>query len=614
MLRRLPALSRYLRRCAVMAVGMAVLIVAQAAALAGAATAAVSDGFASPAMVTALTWFVAAVIARSVLSWLQGVVAARAAEEVKFDLRHRLLTAAHPGWRGGRHAGETITLITRGIDGLDAYLTGYLPQLCLAATVPVTIVGVLAWNDVASAIVVVVTIPLMPIFGILIGWHTKARTEHRWSRLNRLGGHFLDAIAGLATSRVFGRAGQAAIEVREVADRYRTATMGTLKVAFLSALALELVAAVSVALVAVPIGLQLLSGTMSLYVAFLVLLLVPDVYLPLRAVGTGFHAAAEGLAACRNAFELTETDEDRPMESTGDRADETPSEPAVDRGRPAAQSRGYPQEPSGGLDTTRVTTATVKTGAEVGGPHDAASAAALLAFENVDVTYPGREEPALRGFSARVARGDTVAIVGPSGAGKSTIITSILGFAPVTSGEISLAPLGRMSGQRRGTEPLPEAWLHAIAWVPQRPHLFAMSVADNIRLGQPDADADQVRAAADAAFASEFIAELPEGFDTRLGDAGFGLSAGQCRRIALARAFLRIHRLDCPLILLDEPTASLDAHSEARVAEATAELIAGRTALLVAHRAALVSTAEHVWRIVDGRLTADTRSTAGVGT
>ena len=646
MLRRLPSLARYLRRCGLLAAVAAALIVAQAAALAKAVSAAVLDGFASPGMIDGLIWFAVAATARSVLAWIQNAAAAHASAEVKTSLRKRLFAAARPGWRGGQRTGEAITLITRGVDGLDTYITGYLPQLCLAATVPVTAIAVLAWNDAASAVVVLLTVPLMPIFGILIGWHTKAKTEQQWSRLHRLGGHFLDAVAGLSTSRVFGRAGRAAAEVRDIADRYRGATMNTLKIAFLSALALELIAALSVALVAVPIGLQLLNGTMNLYTAFFVLLLVPEVYVPLRSMGSQFHAAAEGLAACRSAFALTDNSEDDPMDlHNRQHASSAEKEPggAETVGQPTpglAPADGYPQadgdtqtdigpprQPTPPaddrarplkttLDKPYVTSDTIQIGAEVGGPRTSrVTGSPFLTFDNVSVTYPGRSTRALTGLSAVVERGSTVALVGPSGAGKSTVLRAVLGFAPVDDGDVELASSGRIRDHRKPSDrALPDAWLGSMAWVPQRPHLFAMSVADNIRLGQPNADAAAVRAAADAAFATEFVNELPDGFDTRLGDAGFGLSAGQCRRIALARAFLRIHVLDCRLVLLDEPTAGLDLYSEARIAEATAGLLAGRTALVVAHRTAMVESADEVWRIVDGRLrSVDVKATVEVG-
>ena len=546
LLRRVPSLRRGLLVTAGFATATAAAIVAQAVALSFVLVA----GIAGELDAAALIFAAAAFAVRALLAWGQQASAARTAAAVKLRLRTEVLDATghrRPLWN--KRAGEAVTLITRGVDGLDAYITGYLPQLFLAATVPVTILVVLAFNDLASLAVIAITVPLIPVFGILIGWHTKSKTEKQWRTLSRLGGHFLDTVSGLATLRVFGRATAAAKAVAGTADRYRRATMETLRVAFLSALVLELVATVSVALVAVPVGLRLLEGGMDLRTAFLVLLLAPEVYLPLRAVGTQFHAAAEGMEATGEALSL--------VDEAGEES-------------PAADAAESPQDIDG------------------------------LQFDGVTVAYPDRGQPAVDNLSGLVREGEVLALVGPSGTGKTTLLNVAMGFVAPAAGSV-----------RWGAGELPSTdlgqWRRRIAWVPQRPHLFAAGLADNIRLGQPDAGLDEVVAAADAAHATEFIDALPDGYDTLLGQDGFGLSAGQSRRIALARAFLRLRRLDCPLVLLDEPTASLDSVSEALVAEATVKLLRGRTAIIVAHRPALVALADRVWRLEAGRLTTDTR-------
>ncbi|ADD40736.1 ABC transporter transmembrane domain-containing protein [Stackebrandtia nassauensis] len=665
LLRRVPTLRRGLTATGIFAVASAAAIVAQAVAL----SFVLVSGVAGELDTTALAFTAAAFAARALLAWGQQVTSARAAAAVKEQLRSDVLGATgrrRPLWNN--RAGEAVTLITRGVDGLDAYITGYLPQLCLAATVPVTILIVLAFNDWASLIVIAITLPLIPIFGVLIGWHTKSKTEKQWRTLSRLGGHFLDTVSGLSTLRIFGRAGSAAKSVADTADRYRRATMETLRVAFLSALVLELVATVSVALVAVPIGLRLLEGGMDLRTAFLVLLLAPEVYLPLRAVGTQFHAAAEGMEATKEALSLVDeaAAEDSPAaegvatETSSDLKAATAKDSPVPEGVAAegrsSQAAKYPQaavcpqEMSVTLDSSSVGPTTVKSGEEDGGP----LGLGWLELAGLTVCYPGRDVPALDGVSARAIAGETVALVGPSGAGKTTLLNVLLGFVVPSTGGVRWAgtkPLSanetaassgetarwgtadtnaergggeiargavanrggvgedRVDGDAAGGVELAtadiDAWRRRIAWVPQRPHLFAASLADNIRLGQPDASLAEVVAAAEAAHATEFIDELPDGYDTMLGQDGFGLSAGQARRVALARAFLRIRRLDCPLVLLDEPTASLDSISEALVAEATTALLRGRTALVVAHRPALVDGADRVWRIESGRLVSD---------
>ncbi|MGH8883504.1 MAG: ATP-binding cassette domain-containing protein, partial [Stackebrandtia sp.] len=331
--------------------------------------------------------------------------------------------------------------------------------------------------------------------------------------------------------------------------------METLRVAFLSALVLELVATVSVALVAVPIGLRLLSGDLDLRTAFLILLLAPEVYLPLRAMGSQFHAAQEGLTALDDAFAVLPPEPDRQASNRprpGDSADETPAEvPPPPDAVPAGEAlpRNAAQR-----DLSVAEASSAHTGQLTGShPHmetvvmhsplqNSESSIGEIVFDDVTVAYRDRPAPALDGVDAAVSPGDLVALTGPSGAGKTTLLNLLLGFAPLSSGRVTCG-----STDIAGLDN--EAWLRNIAWVPQRAHLFAVSLADNIRLGQPRATLSDVRLAAEAASVTEFVDELPDGFDTVLGEAGYGLSAGQRRRLALARAFLRIRALDCPLVL-----------------------------------------------------------------
>ncbi|GIG70792.1 thiol reductant ABC exporter subunit CydD [Phytomonospora endophytica] len=541
MTRRLPELRRYLALTAVTGAVTAAAIGVQAYALSGVLARAV-DAPAVSTLLNGLALVAAAFGVRALLSWAHGRLAARSAAGIKARLRADTLAAAAahgPRWLRGRRGGETATLVTRGIDGLDAYLVGYLPQLMLGATVPVAVLAMLYFADLASAIIITVTVPLVPIFGILVGWHTKAKTEKQWKLLSRLGGHFLDVVAGLSTLKIAGRAGKQAEAVRDVADRYRGATMATLRVAFLSALVLELVATVSVALVAVPIGLRLQAGDFDLRIAFFVLLLAPEAFLPLRAMGTQFHASQEGLAAMDEALTIVESAE----------------------GLPSGGAR-----PAGTFAT--------------------------IGFDDVTVEYPESGVKALDGASFTVRAGERVALIGPSGAGKSTVLSVLLGFVAPTGGRVLV------DGVDLATLDV-EEWRRRIGWVPQRAHLFAGSVADNIRLGAPDADDARVRAAAASADA-DFVDDLPDGYGTLLGDRGLGLSAGQSRRLALARAFLR----DAPLLLMDEPTASLDGRSEAAVTGATARFTAdgSRTALIVAHRPAILDGADRVLRVADGKV------------
>ncbi|HLV73771.1 MAG TPA: thiol reductant ABC exporter subunit CydD [Vulgatibacteraceae bacterium] len=534
-----PRLLRYARTTRVfllasVALGAATagLIIAQATLLAEMIARAFLGGASLADLRTPMLLLLGVVAGRTLVAWLQEVAAHRSSAAVKSQLRGRLLEHAlrlGPRWLAGERSGELATLATRGVDALDDYFSRYLPQLVLAVIVPAAVGARILLGDWLSAVTVAATLPLIPIFAILVGLTTRRKMDRQWRTLSVLAAHFLDVVAGLPTLKIFGRAKAQAAKIREVTDRHRRATMSTLRIAFLSALVLELLSSLSVALVAVSIGLRLVEGEMALETALLVLILAPEAYLPLRAVGAQYHASVEGVTAAARIFEVVET----PAPAAGTRTD-------------------VPD-----------------------------LAHATLRLDRVTVAYEGRDAPALDGFTLTVHPGETVALTGPSGAGKSTVLAVLLGFVRPEYGRVmadwdDLADLD------------PDAWRAQIAWVPQRPHLFAGTVAANIRLGRPDASDAEVRAAAEAAHAREFIEALPQGFDTPLGERGLGLSAGQRQRIALARAFLR----DAPLLLLDEPTSNLDAESEAAVVDAVSRLAATRTVLLVAHRPALIALAD----------------------
>ncbi|WP_089313431.1 thiol reductant ABC exporter subunit CydD [Actinomadura mexicana] len=509
----------------VLAAGQGVLLVVQAELL----VRAVAGLDAGP-----LPWVAVVVAGRALLAWVVALVAGRAAARVKRGLRGALLE------RAAGDAGARVTLLTRGLDAVDPFFTGYVPQVVAACAVPVVVLVRLVAADWVSALVVAVTVPLVPVFGALVGMRTAALTGRQWGLLHRLGGHFRDVVAGLGTLRAFGRTGHQSVVVRELAGEHRRASVRALRVAFLSSLVLESVCALSVALVAVPVGLRLLGGEMVLSTGLLVLVLTPEVYLPLRALGQRFHASAEGVAAAREVFGVLDA-------------------PAVSG--------------SGGR---------VVVGA--GAPE--------IVLEEVTVRYRGAAEAALDRVSLRVGPGERVAVTGPSGAGKSTLLLVLAGLVSPDSGRVLVDGVDL-------AELEVEAWRARVGWVPQRPHLFAASVADNIRLGDPGAGAERVAEAARAA-AADFVGELPEGLATVLGEGGAGSSAGQRQRLAIARAFLS----GGPVMLLDEPTARLDLHSERVLVDAAVRLLAGRTAVLVAHRPALLRAADRVVRLEGGRVCA----------
>ncbi|MFC8010437.1 thiol reductant ABC exporter subunit CydD [Streptomyces cinereoruber] len=534
-----PRLLRYARATRVFLTAMVVLglvgaalVVAQAMLIAEIVVGSFQEGRSVSALATPLLLLAGVAVARGLVSWLTELAAHRASAAVKSELRGRLLgraAALGPGWLGGQRAGSLIALATRGVDALDDYFARYLPQLGLAVVVPVAVLARIVTEDWVSAAIIVVTLPLIPLFMILIGWYTQARMDRQWKLLSRLSGHFLDVVAGLPTLKIFGRAKAQAESIRAITSEYRQATMRTLRIAFLSSFALELLATLSVALVAVTIGMRLVHGDLDLYTGLVILILAPEAYLPLRQVGAQYHAAAEGLAAAEEIFDVLE----QPVRNGG-----TGAVP----------------------DSVR------------------------LELDAVTVRHAGRAEPSLDAVTLTVEPGETVALVGPSGAGKSTLLDVVLGFtAPEPGGSV------RVGGEDlAGLDP--EVWRSRIAWVPQRPYLFAGTIAENVRLARPDASDEAVREALRDAGADGFVAELPDGLDTLLGEDGAGLSAGQRQRLALARAFLA----DRPLLLLDEPTAALDGETEAGVVDAVRRLAAGRTVLLVVHRPALLAVADRV--------------------
>ncbi|MFF3520506.1 thiol reductant ABC exporter subunit CydD [Streptomyces albidoflavus] len=546
-----PRLLRYARAtrfflAAVVVLGAlgAGLVIAQAMLLAELIVSSFEQRFDTGDLTTPLLLLVAVALGRALVSWLTELAAHQASAAVTSELRMRLVERAGqlgPGWLGDRRTGSLIALATRGVDALDDYFARYLPQLGLAVVVPVAVLARIVTEDWVSAAIIVVTLPLIPLFMALIGWATQSRMDRQWGLLSRLSGHFLDVVAGLPTLKIFGRAKAQAESIRRITHDYRRATLRTLRIAFLSSFALELLATLSVALVAVTIGMRLVHGDMDLYTGLVILVLAPEAYLPLRQVGAQYHAAAEGLAAAEEVFAVLET----PVPHTGAQA-----------------------PPAG-----------------------------ALAFEGVTVRYPGRDAPAVREATFTVEPGETVALVGPSGCGKTTLLQAALGFVAPAEGRVTVGGTDLAEVDR-------EQWHQRIAWVPQRPQLFAGTVAENVRLARPDASEAEVARALEQAGARAFVAGLPAGAETELGEDGAGLSAGQRQRVALARAFLA----DRPVLLLDEPTASLDGASEEAVVEAVRRLAVGRTVLLVVHRPALLAVADRVVRLDEV-----TKASAGEG-
>jgi len=534
---------RFLAVSVLLGLATAACVLGQAVLLASTITAVFLHG-AGPADVRSrLVLLVALVAARAALCYAQEVAAARASASVKSQLRTALLRRVvdlGPSWLTGQRTGSLTQLATRGVDALDPYFARYLPQLVLACVVTPLFLVCIWLADWLSGLVVLLTLPLIPVFMVLIGLATGRLVQRQWRTLEHLAHHFLDVVDGLATLRVFGRARAQQRSLAAVTDDYRRATMRVLRTSFLSSFVLELATSLAVALVAVQIGLRLVGGSVGLQAALLVLLLAPEAYLPLRQVGANHHAAAEGVAAAERVLDVL----DLPVEAPGPRE------------LPPVSVHG-------------------------------------LVVDGVTVRRAPDEPPVLPPTSLRLAPGEVIALVGRSGAGKSTLLAVLLGFLAPSGGSVRVGGVDLAGVEVAGVEVAGAdlaSWRSDVAWVPQRPALLAGTVADNVRLGDAAATDEQVLRALRRAAAQDISPSLV------LGEHGAGLSAGQRQRVAVARAFLRAER-GAGLLLLDEPTAHLDSGTEARVLAGLRELAAGRCVLLVVHRPALAAAADRVVRI-----------------
>ena len=538
---------RYIAATAVTGMATATLVVAQAFLVSGAVGAVISNGAGPTAVRGLLLALGGVVVARALVVLLQEVHAHRSAAGTIIELRRLVLEHAArlgPRWQAV-HGTEAATLLTRGLDDLEPYFTRYLPQLVLAATVTPATVLVLITQDWPAAVAVVCTLPLIPVFMILIGRMTQSVSQERLEAMQVLGDQVLDLISGLPTLKALGREQKPAERVRALGRSYRRTTMSTLRIAFLSGAVLEFITTLSVAIIAVEIGFRLVAGRMDLFTGLLVLMVAPEVYQPLRQVGFQFHASANGVAAAESVFEILET----------------------------------PVPEHGSLPAPDLRTATIR-------------------LDAVSVAARGAWAPA--GLSTTIRPGSLVALTGASGAGKTTTTQVLLGLLPADRGRVRVVPAPEgdgLDGAVDLSEIDPGTWWEQIVWVPQRPTITPGTVLENVLSNAPGdtagnaagpVPAELVEAARATGF-DEVVTGLPQGWDTRVGSGGVGLSVGQRQRLALTRALCST----APLVVMDEPTAHLDAASEAYVLTAVRALHAsGRTVVIIAHRPALIALAE----------------------
>ena len=537
LLREAPAARRFLIVATVIALVEALAVVMQAVALGLVVARVFLDRRPLEAVGRDLVLFAVATAVRALAAWTFETGGRLTALRVAGDLRSKLLAhllAAKPAGLRDRSAGEVAAIAVGGLDLLDPYFGRFLPQLVRSAVIPATIFVWVVWHDLTSAIVMALTLPLIPIFGILVGKATQARTLRRLESLTVLSGYFLDVVRGLPTLRAFGRGRSQTANIAAVSDAYRVETMATLRIAFLSAFVLELAATLSTAVIAVEIGVRLVDGRIALAPALAVLVLAPEFYGPLRAAAAEFHAGADGLVAAGRVFALIDLPPDVAQ----------PTRPL-----PAPDLRSAP-----------------------------------IRMERLRLRYPDRVDDALREISTVIEPGDRVAVVGPSGAGKSTLLELLLRLRDPTSG-------GLFAGDIDAAHADPATWREQIAWLPQRPRLAAGPLRDALDPSRSLRDADLWHAL-DQASASQVVSALPDGLDAVIGERS-PFSAGEIRRLALARALVAPKAL----LVLDEPTAHLDVATATAVADMLVSLRRDRTLIVATHDEHLFESADRVIRL-----------------
>lgn len=483
-------------------------------------------------------------IVRFSLTWFSGYAAGLSGIAVAQETRKHLsrhLSELGPTFANQERSGEIVNTVTKGTDALEPYFGQYLPALFIAFFSPLVIAVATFYADTLSGVILVVTAPLIPVFMYLIGSRAKVMADRQWHLLSYLSAHFLDTIQGLTTYKILGQSKKQVLTISEMSEEFRKACMKTLRVAFLSSFTLELIATLSIAILAVSVGIRLLYGYVDYQEALFVLIIAPEFYAPLRDLGACFHAGMEGRSSGKRITVILD------------------SEPGQ-----RAQRNDRPQRKPESIEDT------------------------VLSFRNVSFSYEDRSAPILDNLSFTIPPGEKIAIIGPSGAGKSTVLDMLLKFIAPDQGAVCL-------GEHNLNDIDTDYWRSKLSWIPQRPHLFNCSVEENICLGN-NVDSERIAEAVKIACLRELTASLNDGLDTVVGERGVRLSGGEIKRIAIARAVVR----NTPIVVMDEPTSNIDSLCESEIMNHLNDWCRAKTVITVTHRLNTVRRADRVIHLKHG--------------
>lgn len=495
---------------------------------------------------TLIVIFIALALVKSLLSWSQHFFSTRLVSFIKKSFRKKLLIKIEeigPLILKTERTGELVNTLLNGVDKLEDYFSKFLPQMFLSVFIPIIILVFVFPLDWLTAIVFIVTAPIIPFFMFLIGSIAEKMNMKQWQTLSRMSAFFLDVLQGLTTLKLFNRTNEALKKINEISNLFRIKTLNVLKVAFLSALVLEVTATLSVAVIAVEIGLRLLNGNFVFSDALFILIIAPEFYLPLRILGTTYHAGMEGIAAFERINDVLNYSTTKSNFTSNTKDDFT-----------------FAQNNS-------------------------------IILKNISYTYSDRATKALDNISLTIETNKVTAIVGASGSGKTTLMNILLRFFNPTEGNIFIGETDLHLVKK-------ETWRENLAWLPQNPHLFSKSILENLQIANVQATFEEIVDAAKIARIHDYIKNLTNGYTTLVGENGAKLSGGEIQRIALARAYLR----NSPLLFVDEPTANLDPIVEEEIVKDMYKLFSGKTVLIIAHRLNTIVNADKIIVMKDGRI------------